>query len=152
MFTWNLVSNGNSIPRVGIAQKDAFHYVWRIKFTENLLRPITYINNLIDPAWQSYLPNPPYPDYPSGLAGFYTPIMQILIREFGDIPISDRTYVWRDGAPRDYASISALIEEAALSRLYAGIHYRFTQYATIDMGTDMGNRIADIKFSYGGKH
>ncbi|WP_152616824.1 vanadium-dependent haloperoxidase [Flavihumibacter solisilvae] len=148
----NLNQAAQIYAKTGIAFKDAFHLIWRIKFTENLLRPITYINNLIDPAWTSHLPTPPYPDYPSGLAGVYTPVMQILKREYGNIPISDRTYVWNGSAPRNYASIDKMVEEAAISRVYAGIHYRFTQYATIDIGTDLGNRIADIKLTHSGKH
>lgn len=135
--------------KTGIAHKDAFINTWRAKFTYNLLRPITYINRHIDPAWMSYLPNPPYPDYPSGLSGIVTPVMQILIREFGDIPVTDRTY---SNNVRHFNSISALIEEAAISRFYAGIHYRFTMNATVKQGKEFGNRIADIDLSKGWKH
>jgi hypothetical protein len=38
-----------------------------------------------------------------------------------------------------------LREEAALSRVYAGIHYRFTQEVSIKMGIELGNKIADIR-------
>ncbi len=130
--------------KTGIVMKDAFIIIWRAKYQYNLLRPVTYINRDIDPAWMTYLPTPPYPEYPSGLAGIVTPVMQILIREFGDIPVTDDTYVERGLPARHYGSISELIEEAAISRLYAGIHYRFTQNATIVQGKELGNRIADI--------
>lgn len=137
--------------KTGIAMKDAFIIGWRAKFQYNLLRPITYIHRHIDPDWSSYLPNPPYPEYPSGLAGIVTPVMQVLIREFGDIPITDDTYASPGTPPRHYDSISELIDEAAISRLYAGIHYRFTQVATVKYGKELGNRIADIKLT-GFKH
>jgi len=127
--------------RTGIAFKESFYIIWKIKFHHNLLRPVTYINKLINAEWQSYLPTPPYPDFPSGLSGVYTSNMQILIREFGNIPVTDATYA----VPRHYPSLSALIEEAAISRLYAGIHYRVTQNVTIVIGKQLGNRIADIK-------
>lgn len=139
--------------KTGIGQKDGPINTFRAKFEFNILRPITYINEEIDADWQSYLINPPYPDYPSGLAGLYTPVIQVLIREFGDIPVSDNGYGWRGSSPRNYASLSALAEEAAISRVYAGIHYRFTQNITLDMGKELGNKIADIKLSSGGhKH
>ena len=72
------------------------------------------------------------------------PWMQVLIREFGDIPVTDDAYAWRGLAPRQYPSITKMAEEAAFSRIYAGIHYRFTQVATMEAGKELGNNIADI--------
>ena len=70
--------------------------------------------------------------------------MQVLIREFGDIPITDNAYGERGDAPRQYASITELNKEAARSRVYAGIHYQFTVDVTQEMGKKLGNRVADI--------
>jgi hypothetical protein len=131
--------------KTGIAIKDGGIITFRSKYHYNLLRPVTYINRLIDSTWTSYLPNPPYPEYTSGLAGFYSPMIQVLIREYGDIPVTDDSYDWRGLPARHYNSLSALLEEAAISRLYAGIHYRFTQDATIIYGKKLGNEIADIR-------
>jgi hypothetical protein len=131
--------------KTGIGFKDGPINTFRGKFQYNLLRPVTYIQRHIDSTWQSSLPSPPYPEYPSGLAGVYTPPMQVLIREFGDIPVTDNAYDWRGLPPRIYASISKLNEEAAISRIYAGIHYRFTQNISIEMGKELGDQIADIK-------
>lgn len=130
--------------KTGIALKDGPIATFRGKYQYSLLRPITYINQQINPDWGSYLPNPPYPEYPSGLVGVCGPVMQVLIREFGDIPVTDDAYDWRGLPARHYPSISKMREEAALSRLYAGIHYKFTQYASIEMGKEIGNVIADI--------
>jgi hypothetical protein len=130
--------------KTGIAIKDGPINTFRAKFQYNLLRPITYIREQIDPSWQSYLPNPPYPEYPSGLVGIYGPVMQVLIREFGDIPVTDNAYAWRGDAPRQYASITNMNQEAANSRVYAGIHYQFTQDISREMGKKLGNHIANI--------
>lgn len=130
--------------KTGIAMRDGHFITFREKYTYNLLRPVTYIQKHIDPTWQSYLPSPPYPEYPSGLSGLYSPVMQVLIREFGDIPVTDYSYVWRGVAPRQYASITKMNEEAANSRVYAGIHYQFTQDLTREMGKKLGNQIANI--------
>jgi hypothetical protein len=131
--------------KTGIVGKEGIYRVWKVKFEHNLLRPVTYINNLIDKTWLPFLTTPPYPDYPSGLAGLYTPTMQILTRAYGDIPVTDNTYSWSGFAPRHYASFIKLAEEAATSRLYGGIHYRWTQDATLEIGKQLGNEIADLE-------
>jgi hypothetical protein len=130
--------------KTGIGFKDGPIIVFRGKFQYNLVRPVTYINQHIDSTWQSYLINPPYPEYPAGLSGLYSPAMQILIREFGDIPVTDNTYDWRGDAPRQYASITDLDKEVARSRVYGGIHYQFTMDITRQIGKELGNKIADI--------
>jgi len=132
-----------------IAFKDAPIIIWRGKFDFNLLRPVTYINRHIDASWPTFLPTPPYPDYPSGLVAIYASALQVLKRAYGDIPISDNTYAFRGSAAREYASITELVNEAGLSRIYAGIHYRFTQEITVDIMKKLGNEIADINLVRG---
>jgi hypothetical protein len=133
--------------KTGIAMKDGPINTFRGKFQYNLLRPVTYIRAHIDPSWQSYLGNPPYPEYPSGLVGLFSPVMQVLIRECGDIAVTDNAYAWRGDAPRQYASISQLNLEAANSRVYAGIHYQFTQDISREMGKKLGDHIANINLT-----
>ncbi|MEO6001164.1 MAG: vanadium-dependent haloperoxidase [Chitinophagaceae bacterium] len=138
--------------KAGIVVKDGPFIVWRAKYQYNLLRPITYIQRHIDASFQSYLITPPYPEYLSGIVSVYAPALQVLIREFGDIPVTDNAYGWRGSAPRQYSSLSQLIQEVADSRIYAGIHYRFTQNATVKLGKELGNIIADINLSESAKH
>lgn len=135
--------------KTGIGLKDGAIIVFRAKYQYSLIRPVSYINQHIDSAWAPYLITPPYPEYPSGLVGLYTPVTQVLLREFGDIPVTDNTYDWRGTAPRHYNSISELAEEAAISRVYAGIHYRFTQNITLEMGRELGDEIASIDLTPG---
>jgi hypothetical protein len=132
--------------KTAIAFKDGPIITFRSKYNYNLLRPVTYIQRLIDPTWLPYLVTPPYPEYPSGIMSYYGPISQLLIREFGDIAVNDDTYSWRGLSPRRYSSLSQMAEEVALSRVYAGIHYRATQYASIELGKQLANKIAEIKF------
>jgi hypothetical protein len=42
------------------------HLLWNTKYRYNLLRPVTYIQNLIDPNWMPILITPPFPEYTSG--------------------------------------------------------------------------------------
>ena len=131
--------------KTGIALKDGPINTFRAKYHYNLLRPITYIRRLINPTWLSHLTNPPYPEYPSGLMGFYGSLTQVLINEFGDIPVTDNAYAWRGLPARHFNSLSLLREEAATSRVYAGIHYRFTQTASINIGITLGNEISKVR-------
>lgn len=131
--------------KTGIAMRDGPIITFRAKFQYNLVRPVTYIQKYIDPSWQPLLPTPPYPEYPSGLVGNSAPVMQVLIREFGDIPVTDNAYAWRGSAARPYASLSQLMEEQSTSRVYAGIHYPSTQAVSVQMGRALGNTIADLK-------
>jgi hypothetical protein len=77
--------------------------------------------------------------------GIYAPLIQVLKREYGDGPISDNSYAFRGDAPRQFPSFTKLVEEAAVSRIYAGIHYRFTQNISVDVGQQFGDEVADIK-------
>ncbi|MGZ8535652.1 MAG: vanadium-dependent haloperoxidase [Flavitalea sp.] len=131
--------------KTGIAFKDGPINTFRAKYKYNFLRPITFIRRHIDANWLSHLGNPPYPEYPSGLVGFMGPISQVLINEFGDIPVVDNAYGWRGLPARHFSSLSQMRKEASDSRIYAGIHYRFTQDASIGIGIELGNQIDKIQ-------
>jgi hypothetical protein len=131
--------------KAGIAQKDGPIITFRAKFQYNLIRPVTYIQRNISANWQSYLPTPPYPEYTSGFVGIFGPVTQVLIREFGDIPVIDDVYAWRGLGARKFNSLSQMIKEGALSRVYAGLHYQFTQDVSIEVMKGLGNEIANIQ-------
>lgn len=131
--------------KTGIALKDGGIITFRSKYHYNLIRPITYIQRNIDATWLPYLATPPYPEYSSGLVGFYAPAMQVLKNEYGDIDVTDNCYDWRGLPARHFTSISNLLDEAAVSRIYAGLHYRFTQDASIKIGQKLGNEISDLR-------
>ena len=131
--------------KTGIAFKDGRIITFRSKYKYNLLRPITYIRRHIDPNWLSHLVTPPYPEYTSGLMSSYGPVLQVLINEFGDIPVTDNAYGWRGLPVRQFNSLSQLRAEAAVSRVYAGLHYRFTQEISIGMGIELGNQIDKVR-------
>ncbi len=128
-----------------IGVKDGPLITFRSKFHYNLMRPITYIRQNIDPNWNPVLPNPAYPDYPSGLVSNFGPVIQVLIREFGDVPVTDDTYKWRGLPAREFSSLSVMLKEASDSRIYAGIHYRFTQDMSVAMAIELGNEIFKIE-------
>jgi len=142
----NLGRSAEIYAKTAIATRDAMINTWKLKFQHNIIRPVTYINRLIDPAWQTLVPTPPYPEYPSALTYLLGSVMQVLTRELGDnIPVSDNTYVWNGSTGRQYASFTKLAEEGAISRVYAGIHYKPVVEMSLPLAKQLGDKVADIK-------
>jgi hypothetical protein len=52
----NLAEAAETYARVGLAVGDGVYAVWWSKYTYNWIRPLTYINRYIDPAWNTFLP------------------------------------------------------------------------------------------------
>lgn len=126
------------LARIGVAEADAFIGCWNTKFEVNLLRPVTYIRKLIDPKWESLLITPPFPEYPSGHSTQSGAAASVLTQVFGENFSFDDASHERDGLDkRHYSSFWAAAQEAALSRLYGGIHFR----AAIEQGLEQGRCI-----------
>jgi hypothetical protein len=128
-----------AFARVGIGESDAFISCWATKYHYNLLRPVTYIHKVIDPAWEPVLETPPFPAYTSGHSNDVGVSSAILTRMFGDrFAFIDHTNDDRGFAPRSFTSFFEAANESAFSRLYAGIHYRFD----IERGLEQGRCVA----------
>jgi hypothetical protein len=126
------------LMRLGVGLADAFIGCWHAKFEYDLLRPVTYIRKLIDPKFEPLLITPPFPEYPSGHSVQSGAAAAVLSAAFGQsFAFTDNTHV-RDGfAPRRFASFDAAANEAGISRLYGGIHFR----SAIDHGLAQGRCI-----------
>jgi hypothetical protein len=136
----SLARAAESYARVAIAVCDAFVCCWYRKYTDNLLRPVTYLQRLVDPEWQPLLITPPFPEYPSGHSVQSGAACQVLTQLFGDgYRFTDHTHDSRGLAPRSFGSFLEAAREAAISRLYGGIHYR----SAIEDGIAQGIRIGD---------
>ncbi len=128
------------IARLGIGLADAFIGCWDAKYQFDLVRPVTYINRFIDEEWQPILITPPFPEYPSGHSTQSGTAAAVLEHYFGlEYGFSDSTHEADGLAVRSYETLWDAAEEAAISRLYGGIHFR----AAIDNGLDQGRCIAD---------
>lgn len=126
------------LARLGIAEADSFIGCWNSKFQYDLLRPVTYIRRTMDPKWESLLNTPPFPEYPSGHSTQSGAAAVVMTQMFGEnFAFKDATHE-RDGIkPRSFPSFWAAAEEAGISRLYGGIHFR----AAIERGLDQGRCI-----------
>ena len=126
------------LARLGIAIADGFIGCWDAKFQYDLVRPVTYIKKHIDPKWEPLLITPPFPEYPSGHSTQSGAAATVLAHAFGEnFAFADATHE-RDGLQaRNFPSFWAAAEEAAISRLYGGIHFR----AAIERGLEQGRCI-----------
>ncbi len=145
----NLMDAAEIMAKVGMSIHDAFISCWKCKYQFNLLRPVTYIQEQIDPNFKTLLSTPPFPEYTSGHSVQTGASLTVLADYFGDFySFTDRTHESRtdiDGRPRSYDSFSQCASEVALSRLYGGIHYRFGIDAGVDQGKKIGRNIASLK-------
>ena len=127
------------LARLGVALADSFIGCWDAKYKYDLVRPITYIKRLIDPKWEALLITPPFPEYPSGHSTQSGAAAIVLAAEFGEnFAFEDHTHEADGLIPRKYTSFWAAAEEAGISRLYGGIHYR----TAIERGLEQGRCIA----------
>lgn len=113
------------LARMGVTQADSMIGAWHGKYIYNRLRPISFIRQHIDPEWNSLLITPPFPDYPSGHSVQSGTLGAVMTKEFGEnFAFEDRTGVLDGLTPRKFKSFWEAANEAGMSRLYGGIHYR----------------------------
>ena len=110
---------------VSIGLADAFISCWHNKYKYNRVRPVTAIKKLIDQSWSPLLQTPPFPEYTSGHSVISTTAATILTQLFGDyFSFTDNTEVEFGLPARKFNSFAHAAKEAAISRLYGGIHFR----------------------------
>ncbi|KNZ32611.1 MAG: hypothetical protein AD742_10980 [Methylibium sp. NZG] len=136
----SLADAAQTYARLNIAMADAFIASWHTKYSLNLLRPVTYVQLSIDSNWApSLMATPPFPDFPSGHSVQSAAAAAVLAQTFGaDTAFVDNTHNDRGWGPRTFKSFKAAADEAALSRLYAGIHYR----SAVELGKVQGRCVA----------
>ena len=127
------------LMRLGTGMADAFIGCWISKYVYNAVRPITYVRRVMDPKFETVVNTPPFPEFPSGHSTQSAAAATVLTAVFGDNFAFDDNTDEADGLkPRSFKSFWAAANEAGISRLYAGIHYR----AAIELGAAQGKCIA----------
>jgi len=130
--------------KTSIAIADAFISCWDEKYRSNLIRPETLINQYIDDAWKPVLQTPPFPEYVSGHSVASGAAAIALTDIFGDNYEFDDDTELTYGLPvRKFKSFNAAANEAAISRMYGGIHYRAAVEIGIDQGRDLGKYVIE---------
>ena len=155
---WNLIAQevaGNNMRQnarlfalLNVALADAAIAAWDAKYTYNFWRPVTAIRagdtdgnpaTAPDPAWMSLIITPPFPEYTSGHSTFSGAAAAVLSLFFGTprVPFSTIS----DGLPnvvRDFRGFLQAAREAAVSRMYGGIHFRSANDDGLAAGSEIG--------------
>jgi len=127
-----------------IAIFDAFISCWDEKYRSSLTRPETVINRYVDPEWQPILQTPPFPEYTSGHSVASGSAAVGLTELFGEeFSFVDSTEVEFGLPVRSFESFRAAADEAAISRLYGGIHYKPAIAIGVTQGRAVGQRVAE---------
>lgn len=128
---------------VNAALMDAFISAWSTKYKVNLLRPVTYIQRYLRRNWAPYIQTPPFPEYPSGHSVVSGAAAEVLTTMFGAFAFTDSTPMLNghENLQRSYTSFEQAANEAAISRLYGGIHYRAAIEDGLRQGRCVGQQI-----------
>jgi membrane-associated phospholipid phosphatase len=119
---WPTLRASRLFSALNTAQADAFIACWDAKYAYWAMRPVTAIRRLIDSTWLPYIVTPPFPAYVSGHSTTSAAASTVLAAFF----------------PVRANELNAMAEEAAVSRLYAGIHFRSDNAAGLELGFRVG--------------
>jgi hypothetical protein len=130
-----------SYALTGFALNDAWISSWKSRYVYNVLRPVTYIRETMGHTnWLSLVPTPPHPEYTSGFAAMAGAVCGALAAVFGnEYQFTDNSYADAGLGQRTFYSFSGMAKEAGQSKIYGGIHYRFS----VEAGLQQGVRTAD---------
>ncbi|PKA98826.1 PAP2 superfamily protein [Flavobacteriaceae bacterium MAR_2009_75] len=125
--------------KTSMAIADGFISCWDEKYRSNLIRPETLINQHIDDDWKPVLQTPPFPEYTSGHSVVSGAASTALTNIFGDnFSFDDDTEVAYGLPIRSFKSFNEAADEAAISRMYGGIHYRVAIEVGLEQGRNLG--------------
>ncbi len=138
---YDVMQTMHTYTKTSLAIADAFISCWDEKYRSNLIRPETLINEHFNDAWEPILQTPPFPEYVSGHSVVSGAASEALTDIFGEGFAFDDDTELPYGIPvRSFESFRKAADEAAVSRLYGGIHYR----AAVDNGLDQGRALGQF--------
>lgn len=138
----------------GITLNDAFINCWKCKFKFNTERPYTMVRREIDATWKPLFGTPPFPGFPSGHSTQSGAVSEVLTNFFGEnFAFTDNSHDGRKDVTtgiilksRSYSSFADFSREAALSRLYGGIHTRQDNETGLAEGKKIAKNVLALKF------
>jgi hypothetical protein len=134
--------SAEAYARTAIAISDGFIAVWDEKYRSALIRPESVINQYVDEGWEPLLQTPPFPEYTSGHSGISTAAAQVLTDQYGpNFAFTDSTETEFGLPARSFTSFDQAAAEAAISRLYGGIHYRHAIEQGVVQGRAVGKQV-----------
>jgi hypothetical protein len=137
----DFVKSSEAYVWVSLALIDGFISCWDEKYRSSLIRPESYINQYMDENWVPLLQTPPFPEYTSGHSVISSSAATVLTNLLGDnFAFIDSTEVEFGLTVRSFASFKQASNEAAISRVYGGIHYK----PAVEVGVTQGTKIGEF--------
>ncbi|MCF0049031.1 phosphatase PAP2 family protein [Dyadobacter sp. LJ53] len=148
----DLIGTARLFALLNMALADSYTAGWDSKFHYNFWRPYTAIrqaekdgNNATSPnaTWEPLLPTPPVQDYPSTHSALGNAAATVLAGILGDKVSFSMPSTTADPAKptRSFGSFSEAAKENADSRVMAGLHFRFSCDAGLNLGSNVGSWI-----------
>jgi hypothetical protein len=149
-----LEENARLFALLNIATADAAICAWDAKYTFHFWRPVTAIA-FVEPElnWMSFIITPPFPDYVSGHSTFSGAAATVIPLFYGteDLPFTTGSD-FLPGVYRSFSTCMDAAEEAAVSRLYGGIHFRSANEDGLQAGISIGEWTFDHYLRPKGNH
>lgn len=134
----DILKSAQAYAMTAVAMYDAFISCWDEKYRSEYIRPVTAINEFADRNWQPLLQTPPFPEYTSGHSVVSSAVATVLTKQFGEnFAFTDDYELPYIGIQRSFPSFIKASEEACVSRLYGGIHFR----SAIENGKSQGRNL-----------
>jgi hypothetical protein len=151
----DIVDAARMFAAADMSAADTVISVWHAKYTDGTWRPDTAITLADsdgnpatdpDPSWVPLRPDPAYPEYPSGYNGFAAAVTGALEKVFRTREL--QLTVTSTAVPdvRHYDSGSALRQDVVDGRMWLGVHFRFADTASRDMGLRLTDWTLDHYF------
>lgn len=146
----SLAQNARMFALLGMASDDAILVMADAKIHYDFWRPITAIRNAADdgnpatepvPGWVPLLSTPNFAEYPCGHCVYAGMIAEVMKAETGNAPaggVRVASLIAPDLAVQVLPSWDAWMQDVSNSRIYAGVHFRFSN----DVGEAMGQATA----------
>lgn len=149
----SLIETARLLALANIAMADAGIAGWDTKYHYESWRPLQAIqgaaedgnpSTVSDEKWNSLLEAPPHPEYISGhgaFSGAGGKIMELFFDAAEGYSFST-TSTALPGVVREFDSFADCVEEICDSRLYGGIHFRYSN----DRGRTLGEQVGQFVF------
>jgi hypothetical protein len=136
----SLLQDARLFALLNLGLADSTIAFYDAKYTYRFWRPVTAVRTTADPNWTPVVPTAADPSYPGAHAVISAAAARILATFFGSDNFAFTAQSTAlPGVQRSFASFSAAANEATLSRIYAGQHFRTDEAA----GQQLGDEVAD---------
>jgi hypothetical protein len=149
------VQNARMFALVQMAADDTYMATQAAKVHYNFWRPITAIRNgaddgndatAPDPGWAPLINTPNHPEYPCGHCTFAGAVAEVMSAEVGPRPkagVRVSSYSIPNAAVQVLPSSDEWVRQVSDSRIYGGVHYRFSNEAGEAVGRGGARMVMD---------